>query len=364
MVTCGQRAGESSGTAEKRSDAFVLWNRCPLNYYNEHDPKAAAWLSHLMTDGLIPPGCIDTRDIREVEPHELKEFTQCHFFAGIGGWSEALRLAGWAEDVPVWTGSCPCQPYSAAGKGKGDADERNLWPVLWWLIRECRPDVVFGEQVESAIRHGWLDGVQADLEAEGYTVGHCVLGAHSVGAPHIRKRLYWGGRLANAGGPEWRRRSESEGEHGASFHVADGCESDGLVDADGARFTETRESQQPERRRRLPCPRCRPGGLVHSIGPRLEGHAGNGDDGRESGRDAAEPDRPIAEAGGVGGWRWLDSAVINCRDGRSRRIPVEPSLFPLADGVPGRVGLLRGAGNAIVPQVAAEFVRSFADSIV
>lgn len=162
-----------------------------MNYYNEYDPKTAAWLRELIKVGAIPDGHVDERSIAEVSPDDLRGFTQCHFFAGIGGWSLALQLAGWSSDKPVWTGSCPCQPFSSAGKGLGAADERHLWPVFFELIRQCRPEHVFGEQVASAIGHGWLDGVSADLEAEGYTCGATVLGAHSVGAPHIRQRLYW-----------------------------------------------------------------------------------------------------------------------------------------------------------------------------
>ena len=160
-------------------------------YYNELDPCAAGWLRALIADGHIAQGDVDERSIADVSPADLVGYTQCHFFAGIGGWSYALRLAGWPDDRPCWTGSCPCQPYSAAGKGRGAADPRNLWPVWLPLIRECRPVRVFGEQVASAIGHGWLDAVSADLEAEGYTIGATVLGAHSVGAPHIRQRLYW-----------------------------------------------------------------------------------------------------------------------------------------------------------------------------
>ena len=162
-----------------------------MNYYNEHDPKAAAWLRELISAGLIPNGDVDERSITEVQPDELRQYTQCHFFAGIGGWSLALQLAGVPDTVRLWTGSCPCQPFSAAGKGLGDKDERHLWPVFFNLIKECRPNAVFGEQVASAIGKGWLDGVSSDLESEGYACGSIVLGAHSVSAPHIRQRLYW-----------------------------------------------------------------------------------------------------------------------------------------------------------------------------
>ena len=91
-------------------------------YYNENDAFAAAWLRELLKGKHIPDGCIDERSIKDVDARDLAGFEQVHLFAGIGGWAEALRLAGW--DEPVWTGSCPCQPFSAAGKRRGDAIRR------------------------------------------------------------------------------------------------------------------------------------------------------------------------------------------------------------------------------------------------
>jgi DNA (cytosine-5)-methyltransferase 1 len=166
-----------------------------MNYYNEIDPYAAQWLRNLIDAGHIAPGIVDERSITDVKSADLAGYTQCHFFAGIGVWSHALRQSGWPDSRPVWTGSCPCQPFSAAGNQKGTADERHLWPVWFNLIRECRPPVVFGEQVEAAIRHGWLDLVQADLEGEDYACGAVGIPAAGVGAPHIRQRLYF---VANA----------------------------------------------------------------------------------------------------------------------------------------------------------------------
>ena len=164
-------------------------------YYNEIDPFAAQWLCNLIAAGCIADGVVDCRNIEEVEPNDLKDFTQCHFFAGIGVWSRALRLAGWPDDRPVWTGSCPCQPFSVAGKAGGFDDERHLWPAFHHLIKERRPTAVFGEQVASKDGLAWLDLVHADLEGEGYAVGAADLCAAGVGAPHIRQRLYW---VANA----------------------------------------------------------------------------------------------------------------------------------------------------------------------
>jgi len=162
-----------------------------VNYYNEHDPKAAAWLRELIKAGEIPPGDVDERDIQIVKADDLSAYTQCHFFAGIGGWSLALKLSGWPEDKPVWTGSCPCQPFSAAGQEAGTDDKRDLWPCFSRLARKRCPDIIFGEQVKGAINFGWIDRAFSDLEASGYSCGACVLGAHSVGFDQVRQRLYW-----------------------------------------------------------------------------------------------------------------------------------------------------------------------------
>jgi DNA (cytosine-5)-methyltransferase 1 len=160
-------------------------------YYNEIEPYAAAWLRNLIQRGLIADGEVDTRSIVDVSADDLVGFTQCHFFAGIGGWSHALRLAGWPDDRPVWTGSCPCQPFSVAGKGLGADDPRHLWPHFHRLIAAVRPPVVFGEQVAGAAGYGWLDGVRSDLAGEDYSCEAFDIPACAVDAPHIRSRLYW-----------------------------------------------------------------------------------------------------------------------------------------------------------------------------
>lgn len=161
-----------------------------MNYYNEIDPFAAEWLRALIKEGLIPNGEVDTRSIADVLPADLQQFTQCHFFAGIGGWSHALEIAGWPVDAPAWSGSCPCQPFSEAGHGAGKKDERHLWPEMFRLVSACRPSIVFMEQVPQAIHHGWLDDVSFDYEREGYSVGACVLSGCVVEARQERERLW------------------------------------------------------------------------------------------------------------------------------------------------------------------------------
>jgi len=162
-------------------------------YYNEIDKYAAQWLRNLIAAGHIAPGDVDERSILEVKPDDLRGYTQCHFFAGIGGWSYALRLAEWPDDRPVWTGSCPCQPFSSASAGRGlrRDDDRHFWPIWKALIVECEPCTVFGEQTSAA--GDWFDEVCDDLEGMGYAIGASVLPAASVGFDHARARLYFVG---------------------------------------------------------------------------------------------------------------------------------------------------------------------------
>lgn len=320
-----------------------------MNYYNENDPSAAAWLRELIAEGLIPAGHVDERSILDVRPSDLAGFRQCHFFAGIGGWSLALQLAGWPEDRPVWTGSCPCQPFSVAGKGLGERDERHLWPVFRDIIAVCRPPVVFGEQVEAAVRHGWLDGVFADLEGEGYSCGAVVLGAHSVRAPHIRQRLWWvadssecsrSGRLADSRHESARGcPGPGEEEGGRALGKPSGCSPvRGMGHADGAGPFEGRQAAAPD---------------GHGSPAIADGCPGRLGDSKRSGL----PRESLSMLGSVDQGFWDVFDLLPCLDGKSRR--VEPGSFPLAHGLPGRVGLLRGYGNAIVPEVAAEFIKAY-----
>src|SRR5579859_7846917 len=158
--------------------------------YNEIEPFAVKWLRALIEAGHLPHGQVDDRPIQELKGSDVA-VEIAHFFTGIGGWPLALQLAGWPDDAPVWTGSCPCQPFSAAGKRGGTSDPRHLWPEFRRLIAECRPPTIFGEQVASKDGREWLAGVRADLEDLGYAVGAADLCAASAGAPHIRQRLFW-----------------------------------------------------------------------------------------------------------------------------------------------------------------------------
>ena len=326
-----------------------------MNFYNENDAYPAVWLRTLAERNLIPAGVVDERSISDLQPENVRGFTQAHFFAGIGGWPYALRLAGWPDGAPVWTGSCPCQPFSSAGRRKGHADERHLWPAWFRLIRECRPGVVFGEQVASKDGLAWLDAVRADMEAEGYAFGAADLCAAGVGAPHIRQRIYFvayaDGWLTSDG------RVQRGGEHGLLAQdngTGDGAgETSILGDPLLVRREGPRAEQEPFGG---PCvadelEHADRSGCGQDDGARPERLAEDGEPPTDRGRGRVHADASF----------WSACDWLPCRDGKAR--PVEPGTFPLAHGVPARVGRLRAYGNAIVPQVAAEFVMAYMESV-
>jgi DNA (cytosine-5)-methyltransferase 1 len=367
-------------------------------YYNEIDPYAAQWLRNLIAANLIAPGDVDERDIRDVCPADLDGYTQCHFFAGVGVWSYALRRAGWSDNVRVWTGSCPCQPFSAAGRGGGFDDERHLWPAFQWLIAQCGPRTVFGEQVASKDGLAWLDVVQADMEGTGHAFGAVDLCAAGVGAPHIRQRLWFVGergvgqadayysRSQGRGGVpcgavelavgtsgvvggvalphDTERRTDAAGRNdGDRAHAgraqgssdAQGCgEPRGVADADGGHASA--ERQQPGGEHGLV---AADGGTGVMAEPEGEQHdrAGNARGGRGQPSDCGATDAGLPRpTNGL----WRDADWIYCRDHKWR--PVEPGTFPLAHGAPARVGRLRAYGNAINAEAAVAVIESYMEA--
>jgi DNA (cytosine-5)-methyltransferase 1 len=290
-------------------------------YYNENEPYAAQWLRNLIAAGHIAHGHVDERSIEDVFPNDLKGYTQCHFFAGIGVWSYALRLAGWSDDRPVWTGSCPCQPFSAAGKKKRFVDDRHLWPAWLHLIHHAKPAgvPVYGEQVASPDGLAWFDVVSADLEGSGNTVRAVDMCVAGVGAPGIRQRLFF---MAHPTHDGWGKERAQLGLNGGNPAQggATGFEPSGESgDVGHAYYT----------------------GLQRRPVLRADSHGGG------SGGVVAWAPSPVSGF-------WANADWIACIDGKRR--PVEPGTFPLDYGSSTRVGRLRAYGNAINPYVAAEFI--------
>lgn len=360
-------------------------------YYNEHDPFAAAWLRELIADNLIAPGVVDERSIEDVTPDELRPFQQCHFFAGIGVWSLAARLAGIPDHAPLWSGSCPCQPFSAAGQGGGFDDERHLWPAFHYLLEQCEPPLAVGEQVAGADGDAWLDLVSADLDATGYAFGAAETVAAGFGAPHKRSRNYWVAHADARLGKQFKGIGAGPGNAvgggalGQSARRGDVVE---LADCIGARLERLggngNDRRQPGRDGTVAVGSAPARGAAYGLGDAVDesGRAvgqvsgGTGTEfargGDAGGLDNATYARHEPEGGGQSEqserWRGLPSVGrkidgygrpgpvngfwgaadwLRCRDEKWRA--VEPETFPLADvgAFRNRVGLLRGAGNAI-----------------
>jgi DNA (cytosine-5)-methyltransferase 1 len=297
-------------------------------WYNEIDPHAAQWLRNLIEAGEIPEGVVDERSIVDLRADELDGFDECHFFAGIGVWARAVRDAenalGHRLERPLFTGSCPCQPLSVAGRGLGHVDERHLWPAFHNLIAQRGPATIVGEQVASKDGREWMAAVRADLEASGYAVGTAILPACGVGAPHLRYRLFW---MADAEGGGRSYRLEGNGP--PRQHVGDGVRPSGGYGS-GDNTARNEEVQA-------------------------------GDSGATWAGQALDRPRPPDSFWNAADW-------LYCRDGKWR--PVEPGTFPLVDGSAfklgsggpyegqSRAGMLRGYGNAVTLPVARAFVEA------
>ena len=389
--------------------------------YNENDPFAAQWLRNLISMGALPPGDVDERSIVDIRPADVAGYEQVHFFAGIGGWGHALRLARWPDDRPIWTGSCPCQPFSVAGKGAGSDDARHLWPYFMDLIASVRPPVVMGEQVAGQAGYGWLDGVRSDLAGQGYASRGVDIPACAVDAPHIRQRLYWVAVADDIGGRSHLQRSSQgagQDRHESAGQIA-GSHGGYLADADrGGRSGRAEDSERgaggraaAERADDLgdaSGERRGEGRAEHELrsgrptvasadarGRRLRGQWGRHIDvevserGGREGRDEARIGSGSALSSGLGRNEtarsfWSDADRLLCHDGKTRR--TQPGIPLLVDGIRGRValgvslgetdhglpddslghminrvGAWKGFGNAIVPQEAEQVVRAFMD---
>lgn len=315
-----------------------------VSYYNENDPYCAEWLRNLVLVGLLPEGDVDDRSISDVDPSDLIGYDQCHFFCGIAGWPLALQIAGWPEDREVWTGSCPCQGLSNAGKRLAASDPRHLWPDFFALIRARRPLRIIGEQVASKLGRDWFDGVRADLESVAYVSGIVDIPACSVNAPHIRNRLWWVAEAGYVGNGDSKRsgwdsrdvfgsQTASRGERTFDGHSADGI----IATSQNGLSNVT---------------------LVHgqSIG-RGEGQSeselrsGRSTSGSTSGTSSPSSDRP-SPAG-----YWDEHEWIACADGKQRR--VKPGVHLLVNGAAARIPRIRASGNAIVPALAAEIIKAW-----
>ena len=297
---------------------------------------------------------------------------------------EDIKKKTGVDGIDILTCSYPCQPFSVAGKQKGEEDPRHLWPDTFRLVQECRPTWFVGENVSGHIKLG-LDTVLKDLESEGYDTRTFVIPASSVGAWHKRERLWiigyseHNGSLATKksrkhqetarGTPQGQNQAEqSEGASRPSNH-------ENVSDTDNSRDRASRHEADQEQ------PQTDQGWQKQS---QLEfgGHSENVSDTSSSGLEEyghsesedviQHREETLSNADIQGSQRWLprwenqerESELGHAGCGSTAHLQqgenwwqTQSELCGVPNGISveldkNRVGRIKGLGNAIVPQIA------------
>ena len=215
---------------------------------------------------------------------------------------ERLKADG-IDSIDIITGGYPCQPFSIAGRQKGEQDPRHLWPEYFRLVKELRPTWVIGENVSGHIKLG-LDTVIEDLESEDYSVRPFSISASSIGANHQRERIWI---LAHSRRSQWPRAEfRGENENETRQENANQFErSSSTSEVDVANTNDERLQRQWQSR--------------NQFTPRFN-----------SSRESSEEGQRTVGQG------WWES---------------EPNMGRVAHGIPKRVDRLKSLGNSLVPQI-------------
>lgn len=228
-----------------------------------------------------------------------------------------------SEKITVVSAGFPCQPYSLAGKGRGDRDERDLWGEVARVVGEVKPKWFVGENTPGLFarqNQRFFKRVLDDLTALGYRVGWGIWGACDVGAPHRRDRVFIVGRHADGVRKQTEREIQKRKDIescGISRNISDAaCKS--------ARGLPVREEP------------------TQSLFGKLRDAISHSDGERELQPQRIEQDERRRTCDG--GW-WQ----------------AEPDVGRVAHGVSARVDRLRCLGNAVVPQQAYPIFKAIAD---
>ncbi len=248
---------------------------------------------------------------------------------------ERLKADGLSE-IDIITGGYPCQPFSVAGRKKGEEDPRHVWPEMFRLVQELRPTWVIGENVGGHIKLG-LDTVLENLESEGYSARTFSISASSIGANHKRERVWIIANLADSqrlGRTEGTKKSEEFTREESSDQFDN--RSEGRIESEPSQVMADSNTGHGEQQNQEVCSRGNASDsssedVANSEGSNRNEHEINREHGKASSQEILGDGSSVS---GVSTW-WS----------------VEPDVGRVAHGVPNRVDRLKCLGNSVVPQI-------------
>jgi len=290
---------------------FCEWEVFPTAVLKQHWPEAEYF-----------------GDIAELVADTANKGLEGSEWARIQG--DGNRCTDGDNGLTIVTGGFPCQPFSAAGRRRGTADDRYKWPEMFAVIQNVRPDWVVAENVRGLVT--WSEGlvleqVCADLESEGYEVQPIIIPAVAVNAPHRRDRVWI---IAHA----------NSGEQRTGFGS--------IQEADGE-VSERNDDAEPSDADKH---------ITNADARREHGTSRRGSKVRPSLENSGRAQRQYPD------WKrsWQEVAFATCDDS------MDDGLSRVMDGTTisrpkWRQGSLKAYGNAIVPQVAMEIFRAIKQSL-
>lgn len=323
-----------------------------MNYYNDSEKFVCRWLENLIMFGHIPNGIVDCRPIQEITPNDLKGFTQCHFFAGIGGGASPLNSRGGQKIDRSGPAPAPANRSPSQGNKKGSPI-----PATYGL-----PGSIFKRN--AALQSSLVSRLQTLLtgspECEVIWAvwitpwGGIPIEAACAGAAQYRDRFWF-----VAERDDTKRRAEESRRHNDNREDAGRGEGHGDVAECGVGVL------APIRRPRLEGKQSQPqnplpqlqslqrAGLLNMVRPPFDGWGQGWTESEFRGRGFTATVASLPNGGGQ---------FIGCPDGKYRRLP-PPRVRWLGNGIPSRVAQLRALGNSIYPPVAAAFIRAYMETL-
>jgi len=294
---------------------------------------------------------------------------------------EKLQADG-IDKIDIITGGYPCQPFSVAGRKKGEEDPRHVWPEMFRLVKELRPTWVIGENVGNHVKLG-LDSVLSDLESEGYSARTFSISASSIGANHKRERLWilaYSERngltsTKNGRGIEEAIRKEQEGQNNSLNSERASSLSETRSDvANSERLGREERAQEPTEFEREEssnksdhcgegCTECKSCLHVANSGnesePLLSNSGSNNEVVELKGEKAGLTNREssgenVADSNSAGLQEQWEPITTEQEDQATQCgswWSVEPDVGRVANGIPNRVDRLKCLGNSVVPQI-------------